>query len=55
MDREFYALQIWLATLFSDFESLESFGGLKVIMEVWIVKILAKIKRKELGNQQSKV
>ena len=40
---------------FSYFESFKSYGGLNVIIKVWIVKILSKFKRKYLGNQQSKV
>ena len=40
---------------FSYFESIKSYGGLNVIIKVWVLEILSKFKRKGLGIQQSKV
>ena len=40
---------------FSYFESIKSYGGWNVIIKVWVVEILSKFKRKELGNHHSKV
>ena len=34
---------------------MKSYGGLNVIVKVWIDKILSKFKRQSLGNQKSKV
>ena len=46
---------MWSGTFFSYFESFKSYGGLNVIIKLWIVKILSKLKRKYLGKEQSKV
>ena len=35
-----------IGKFFSYFESFKSYGGLNVIIKVWIVKILSKFKRK---------
>ena len=45
-ETEFYALQIWLASIFLYFESFKSYGGLNVIIKVWIVKFLSNFERK---------
>ena len=44
-----------ICEFFSYFESFKSYGSLNVIINVWIVKILLKFKRKDLGNHKSKV
>ena len=43
---EFYPLPTTFATFFSYFESFKSFGGLNIIIKVWIVKSLSNFKRK---------
>ena len=54
-EREFYSLKMWFGTFSSYFESFKSYGGLNVIIKVWIDQILSKFKGKWLANQQSKV
>ena len=45
-EREFYPLPTKFSTFFSYFASFESYGGLNVIITVWIVKILSNFRGK---------